>query len=320
MTRRAWIAVAVVVGCTSPRPPVVVAKHRRAVAAHEPPPDRRINLQGLPALDLRGLLPHDLPDAPVPHFATVRAQWPEICERRGRLADDVLAYVEIWCRGGQVGELSHLQGSAVAGLDRAVIADVVALLADATGGKDAALRVLAVAGAPTQAAEQLAEAYVARDRDDDARIVLVTAGLQSDRLRCQVDVRTRLAHFDRGTASALRVLRGECRLEIDAVECAIARVPGATATCAVPQPPLALGELPEARLAWAIELDGVTPTNLDPKAWVEIAEVAQAAEPYPGAAQIVASAMANARAIECASGTDTIGDALAKFGLPACPR
>ena len=55
-------------------------------------------MEPAPVVDLLGLLPpQTVTRAGVyPHFASVKAAWPEVCERRGRLHDDVLAYVTVW--------------------------------------------------------------------------------------------------------------------------------------------------------------------------------------------------------------------------------
>jgi len=149
------------------------------IFAKDPPPFRLVRLDHTPTFPLTG------PPSLEPHFR-VASPWYLACDRRGRLDDDALLYVEAWCAYRKdphfdlVRALMSLRATRTKGIGDAVRRDIANHLGDRFVA-DEALRLI---GPDDEVETMLVAVYVDLDRFEDADIVirsLADSGIGCDR-------------------------------------------------------------------------------------------------------------------------------------------
>jgi hypothetical protein len=111
-----------------------------------------------------------------PHYR-VTSPWTVVCERRWRLADDALAYVEAWCkkvtnpRFDLMDTLMALRSSAVPGLGLAIKRDIANMIAESSGEQ-----ALAWAGSDAEWLGLLFGLYLDFDQVHDAEVIAKELG------------------------------------------------------------------------------------------------------------------------------------------------
>lgn len=130
-----------------------------------PPPFRLIGMTDAPTWPLTN------PPTLEPHYR-IASPWYAACDKRGRLPDDVLVYIETWCRYRAdprfdiAAALLKLRSSQVPNLAEGVRRDIANRLADAYSASDALAW-----GHIDQFLDHLRAVYIDLQRYDDAEVI-----------------------------------------------------------------------------------------------------------------------------------------------------
>jgi len=213
---RIWVALVIAAGCARPAPrPRPHAEPTNTVVQPGPPPRPRPPFS---VTFLLAALPPPLTRAPALAPALqVPPYWPTVCDRRGRVDDEVLEYIIAWCaaRSGRLdelaGNLDRIRHSANHDLREAVAEDLANLALEGTP-VDMEPRVV----------DYLAAIHVFRDAPRAALEVLEPKRWPPPRPEsCQRTLLRILVAFDRATFERLASFRGQpCTRDAELLLCA----------------------------------------------------------------------------------------------------